>query len=104
MNIDHITTNLFRIFGSWLLIQGIYYIARSTTKQAIDLNLKEKFFVYVNQLGAVFVVLGFFLGGAVLVLRIHTWEFFIEALVVCVVPALVGIHNGLIGPDLPERP
>lgn len=102
MNIDHISNSVFRIFGSWLIVQAIYHMARANTKQATSLSRKEVVLVYLRQMGLVFAVVGFVVGAS-FISSIHTWDFFIEALLVIVVPALFGIHNGLVGPDLPDR-
>ncbi len=103
MNIEHIIINVLRIFGSWLFVYVVYFLARVNTKQSKNLSRGEVALVYVRQLGLVIAVVGFVGGAGLLASNLNNWDFFIEMVIVTITPALFGIHNGLVGPDMPNK-
>jgi hypothetical protein len=112
MNIERLIRNLFYIFGSWALISAIYIFARVIASQNTNRNSLTNRWL---SLKTGFIKLAILIGAVVYlaILDEDRWlidwllphdssvvlERFVQAVIVFIIPAALGIYHGLTIPD-----
>ena len=99
MDYERLFTNLFYVFGSWLLVQGSYFFTRVNVTQTSFRSRWERwnygiklFFVAFGAIGFIALVSGLWIFYQN---RFFTPEGMIQVAVVMGVPIIVGILKGL---------